>query len=355
MTMQKYSTPKASRNLIRAEMKMLKHAEPIRVLGTFGSQKEQPKRKTDTIVFRRLKPFNATAAANPADGYSETPSITAASFVTSEGTTPTANTISYTDVTVSLEQYAVLFKFSSKAALMYEDNIPDDMSKLTGETLGEVAELVCYGAIRAGSSVIYTNGSARSTLNTVVSLNSFRLAARAMEKNRAKQVTSKIASGPNYGTAAVEPGYIVFMHTDITSDVRDLPGFTKRVDYGSAIKPVHARECGACEEFRFVTSPLFAPYLAAGAAIGTDGMVAADTTNNDVYPMIIIGEEAFGHVSLKGHGYTAISPTVIPASVKNHANPSGMFGYVGADFWYACVRLNENWMTRIETCATDLG
>jgi N4-gp56 family major capsid protein len=64
MAMQKYGTV-ASRNLIRAEMKMLKHAEPIQVLTNFGDQKEQPLNKTDTIVFRRLKPFNATATEVP--------------------------------------------------------------------------------------------------------------------------------------------------------------------------------------------------------------------------------------------------------------------------------------------------
>lgn len=345
--MQKYSTPIAARNLIRAEMKMLKHAEPIQVLGTFGSQKEQPLNKTDTIVFRRLQPFNATA--------SEVPNITAANFVTSEGTTPNANTISYTDVSVTLEQYSVLFKFSSKAALMYEDDIPNDMAKLTGQTLGEVAEKVCYGAIRAGSSVIYAGAAtSRATVGAVVTLAKLRSAARSMESNRAKHVTSKIAPGPNFGTSSVESAYIVFMHTDMSADVRDIAGFTKRVDYGSAIKPVHAREIGAVEEFRFVTSPLFAPFLAAGVAVGATGLVAADSTNIDVYPMVIMAEEAWGHVSLKGHNYTAISPTIIPASQKNHANPSGMFGYVGADFWYAAVRLNENWMTRIETGATDL-
>ena len=83
-------------------------------------------------------------------------------------------------------------------------------------------------------------------------------------------------------------------------------------------------------------------------------MVAANATNIDVYPMIVMAEEAWGHISLKGHGQTAISPTIISSKEKNHANPSGMFGYVGADFWYASVRLNENWMTRIEAAATDL-
>jgi N4-gp56 family major capsid protein len=354
MTIQKYSTPISSRNIIKAEMKMLMHADNIMVLGAFGMQKSHPLRSTDTTVFRRLRPFNSTVQANPAVGYSETPSITPANFVTAEGVTPNANTISYTDVSVTLEQYAILFKFSSKAELMYEDDIPADQSKLTGETMGEVAELVCYGAIKSGSSVIYANGSTRIGVNSTISLAKLRSAARSMEKNRGKHVTSKISAGPNFDTSPVEPAYVVFMHTDMSADVRDLPGFTKRVEYGSGITAIHERELGACEEFRFVTSPLFAPFLAAGAAVGVTGMVAANATNIDVYPMIVMAEEAWGHISLKGHGQTAISPTIISSKEKNHANPSGMFGYVGADFWYASVRLNENWMTRIEAAATDL-
>lgn len=353
MATQNYSTV-ASRNLIRAEGEMLKHAEPIMVLGGFGTHKQQPKRKTDTVVFRRLKPFNATSA--------EVPNIDPVNFITAEGTTPTANTISYTDVSVTLEQYAVLFKYSSKSELMYEDDIPKDMQKLTGETLGEVAELVSYGAVKSGLSVIYANGSTRAGLNTTISLNKLRSAARSMENNRGKHVTSRIAPGAAFGTSSVEPAYVVFMHTDLSADVRDLPGFTKRVDYGTAITPVHEREIGACEEFRFVTSPLFRPFADSGAAVSGTGMVSTTGSNCDVYPMIIIAEDAWGHISLKGEripgtknaAQTGISPTIIPASQKNHANPSGMFGYVGADFWYAPVRLNENWMTRIEVCATNI-
>lgn len=346
MATQKYGTV-ASRNLIRAEMKMLKHAEPIQVLTTFGDQKEQPLNKTDTVVFRRLKPFNATAT--------EVPNITAANFITAEGVTPTANTISYTDVTATLNQYAVLFKFSSKAELLYEDDIPNDMAKLTGETMGEVGELVCYGQVKAGTSVIYANGTTRAGINSAISLNDFRLAARTMESNRAKQVTTAIKSGPDFGVSSVEPGYIVFIHTDLLADIRDIPGFTKRVDYGSAIKPVHAREVGAIEEFRIVTSPLFAPFLAAGATLGSTGMVSAGAANVDVYPSIVMAESAWGQIALKGKGHSGVSPTIIPASVKNHANPSGMFGFVGADFWLASVRLNENWMTRIESGATNIS
>lgn len=336
----------ASRNLIRAEMELLKMVENIQVIGLFGEQKQQPLNKTDTVVFRRLKPFNATST--------ETPGITTANFITAEGTTPTANTIGWTDVTSTLEQYSILFKFSSKAQLMYEDDIPAAMKKLTASTLAEVAELVAYGQVKGGTSVIYANGSTRAGVNTAISLKKLQQAARSMESNRATHITEMVKPGVNFGTAAVEPAYLVFYHTDGSSDVRKLEGFTKRVEYGSAIKPAHPREIGACEEFRFIPSPLFAPYLTAGSAT-TNGMLAT-AGSCDVYPYIILAENALGHISLKGTSeYSGINPTIIPSTVKNHANPSGMFGYVGADFWYSCVRLNENWMTRIECACTDLS
>ena len=55
-----------------------------------------------------------------------------------------ANTISFQDVTVQLQQYGILFKFSSKVESLYEDDIPAEMVKITGETMAEVLELVRY-------------------------------------------------------------------------------------------------------------------------------------------------------------------------------------------------------------------
>jgi N4-gp56 family major capsid protein len=321
---------------------MLSHAEPITVLGNFGSQKEQPLNKTDTIVFRRLNPFNMQANG--------TPGVTAQNFVLAEGTTPNSNSITYTDVSVTLQQYGILFKFSSKVESLYEDDIPADMAQQTGETLAEVSELIRYGAIKAGTNVLYGNGTSRAQVNTVLSLNRLRAAARALENARAKMVTQRLASGVNFGTAPVEPGYIVFIHTDLEADVRNLPGFTKTVEYAQ-FKLVHDREIGSVERFRFITSPLLAPFLGAGSAT-LNGCVSVGGTNVDVYPVIITAQEAWGQVALKGMG--AVSPTILPAKQKNHANPLGQFGYVGASFWTASVRLNENWMVRIEVGASAL-
>lgn len=352
MAIQNYGTV-ASRNLIRAAQGMLEHAQPITVLGDFGTQREMPQNSTDTLVFRRTLPFGASAAGTTIENssrYVGTPDITASNFVLAEGVTPNSNTISFQDVSVQLQQYGVLFKYSSKTEQLYEDDIPGEMVKLTGETLAEVMEMVRYGVLKAGSTVIYANGSSRSAINTAISLNAIRKAARTLESNRCRRVTSRLAPGVNFGTRAVQPAYVVFCHTDAVSDIRNLPGFTRVEEYGT-FKPIHDREVGACEDFRFISSPLLKSFLAAGSGT-TNGMLSVGGSNVDVYPFIVIGEDAWGQVALKG--MSAIKPVVLKASQTNHANPLGQFGYVGASTWFATVRLNDAWMARIEAGVTAL-
>lgn len=352
MAIQGYSTA-PSRNLIRAAQDMLAHAQPITVLGDFGTQRQMPQNSTDTLVFRRTLPFGAVAAGTTIEGsarYQATPVVNPSSFVLGEGATPNANTISFQDVTVTLQQYGLLFKFSSKVELLYEDDVPGEMVKLTGETMAEVLELVRYGVLKAGSTVIYANGSSRAAVNTVISLNALRKAVRTLESNRAKRVTQRLAPGPNFGTRSVQPAYVVFVHTDAVADIRNLPGFTKVEDYGS-FKPIHDMEVGACEDFRFIKSPLLAPFSASGSAT-LNGCLSVGGSAVDVYPFLVIAEDCWGQVALKG--YNAIKPTVLKSTDVNHANPLGQFGYVGASTWFAAVRLNEAWMARIECGVTAL-
>jgi N4-gp56 family major capsid protein len=345
--MQTYSSV-PSRNLIMAEREMLKHAEPIKVISGFGQNKPVPQNKTDTVVFRRALPIDA--ASNGA------PSITASNYLLQEGVTPGARTINYQDVQVTLQQYGVLMKLSNKAESLYEDDIPGDMIKLVGEHMGSIEELISYGVVRGGTNVVYANGSQRTDITTVMQLPKLRQVARVIEAAHGKHITSRLAAGVNFGTSAVQAAYLVFIHTDLESDARDLAGFVPLAKYGS-MKPVHEREIGSVEQFRFVTSPYFKPFLQAGAvaAAGTvlsNGLPSSGANASDVYPVMVVAQDAWGQVALKG--MDAIDPTYLPAKQKTHANPMGMFGYVGANFWKNAVRTNENWMVRLEVAAKAL-
>lgn len=329
-----------------AERDMLKHAEPIKVISTFGTQKEIPQNKTDTVVFRRALPIDA--------GTNGAPSVTAGNYLLQEGVTPSARTISYQDVQVTVQQYGVLMKISSKAESLYEDDVPKDMTKLVGEHMGTIEELISYGVVRGGTNVVYANGAARTSVNTAITLNKLRQAARQLESAHAMRVTEKLASGVNYGTSGIEPGFLVFVHTDMMADIRNLAGFTPCVEYGSQ-KKVHEREFGAVEDFRFISSPYFKPFLVGGGTVTAGAFLSAGGTSGttaDVYPLMVVAQDAWGQVAVKGMG--AIQPIYLPAKQITHANPMGMFGYVGANFWKSAVRLNENWLVRLEAAATGL-
>ena len=357
MSIQQYGTA-PSRNLIRAAQGMLEHAEPITVLGDFGTQRELPMNATDTIVFRRTLPFGANTTGLTIENtsrYVGTPGggagLNYSDFILAEGVTPNSNTITFQDVVVTLQQFGILFKYSQKVEALYEDDVPGEMQKLVGETLAEVLELVRYGALKAGSSVVYSGGVAsRATVNSTINLNAIRKAVRSLEANRAKRITSRIAPGPDFATRAVQPTFLCFAHTDAASDIRNLPGFTRVEDYGS-FKPAHDREIGACEDTRFILSPLFRPFAASGSAtLGPCLSIGGAAV--DVYPFLVLGEDAWGQIALKG--MAAIKPIVIKASQTNHANPLGQFGYVGANTYFAAARLNEAWLVLIEAGVTAL-
>ena len=343
--MQTYSLV-PSRNLIMAEREMLKHAMPIKVLSTFGTQKPIPQNKTDTVVFRRALPIDA--------GTNGAPNITTSNYLLQEGVTPGSRSITYQDVQVTLQQYGVLMKLSSKAEAMYEDDIPGDMVKLVGEHMASIEELISYGVVRGGTNVVFANGTVRTAVNTAITLNKLRQAARQLESAHAQLVTEKLASSVNFNTQAIEPGYLVFIHTDMEADFRNLANFVPVARYGQQ-KPVHEREVGTVERFRIITSPYFRPFLAAGGTVTAGTFLSNGGTTGttaDVYPVMVVAQEAWGQVSLKG--MNAIQPIYLPAKQITHANPMGMFGYVGANFMKNAVRLNENWLIRIEVAASAL-
>jgi len=331
------------RNLIRAEREMLRHVSAIEILGAFGSQKRQPKNKTDTIVWRRLNTFNMNANG--------TPNIDPNYFRLSEGTNPPTHGHTYTDVSSTLKQYGYVEKFSDKVKDLYEDDIPGDAKTMTSNVIAEIAELIRWGQIKGGTNVEYTNGSTRVGIASALNINSQRRAVRTLQSARAMRVTTKLSSSVNFGTSAVKPGYYAFAHTDCTADIRDLPGFISCENYGSGMA-ASPYEIGAVEDVRYIVSPLFNPFLAAGAAVGATGMKAANATNINVYPIIICAADAWGQVALKDQG--SIQPILIPAE-PSPASPLGMYGFVGAKFWMDVVRLNENFMVRIEAAVRALA
>jgi len=347
MPQQGYAT--AAPRIGRLKGEILAHAIPREVLGITGNQHKIGKNMSDTVVYRRWLPFGgAITNATTINRWTADPNT----HLTQEGVTPAADTIVPQDITVQLNQYSCLYQYSDKAADLYEDDVPDAMKKQTGQRMGLVRELIRYGALKGCTNKFYAGGTTRATVAASVSLNLLRKITRSLMGNRADLITSILAPSANYNTAPVEAGFLVFCHTDCENDIRNLPGFKEVAAYGSR-RAVHELELGSADRYRFIVSPELSSVINAGAAIGTTGLFSTGGSLLDVYPMIVVGDDAWGDVALRGmNSFDVIHQ---PASQKDKADPLGQRGYIGAIFWSASFVQNDGWMAVAEVGVADLG
>ena len=344
MAVQTYSSPAGRINQIKGEM--LRIAEPVEVLAIGATQKKMPRNKGDNITYRgRIPTGGATTNANTINRWS----VTAAAHQVTEGVTPVAEVLSYRDVNVQIAQYACLYSYTDKAEIFYEDDIPGDQKMQVAERMPLVREMIRYGVMKACTTVQYSGGTSRATVDEGITYNQLSLMARTLLANHAKMKTKILAPGPAYDTSAIEAGFIVFCHTDCEHDIRRLEDFVPVGKYANRA-PINANELGSVGRFRFIVSPELAAYTDSGATASGTGLYTSGT-NVDVYPMIVCGEDAVFDLALN----TNFDVTHIPASQKTKEDPFGQRGYVGASFWSAAKVVNNGWMGVIEVGVTNLG
>ncbi|SKB32400.1 N4-gp56 family major capsid protein [Sphingopyxis flava] len=330
----------SQRTAAHAYNTMLEHAEPVCVLGKFGDTKPIPRNKAETVKFRRPIPF--TASTTPLQ----------------EGVTPNARQMLYEDVPVTLEQYGDLVVITDKVNDLSEDPVLRDASEMAGENAGRTLEQIIYGVVKGGTSVFYANGSSRGAVNTAISLNKQRKVTRYLKAMKAKKFTKILGGSVNIGTKPIEAAYIGVAHTDLEADIRGLAGFTPVAEYGQR-QVISEYEIGSVEDVRYILSPDLEAFADAGGTAGSS-VESTSGTNADVYPVLYFGMHAFGLTPLKNSkgpdmkSNMAMTPTVINPDTVDKSDPLGQRGYVGWKTWFAAVRLNETWMTRLEVAATAL-
>lgn len=344
MAVQSYSGTTGRINEVKGEMLAISEVHEVLTLGC--KMKPFPKNKGDNVTYRaRIPTGGATTNNNTINRWS----VTAANYAVSEGVTPTARTVSYRDVAATLTQYAVLYSYTDKAADLHEDDIPEDQKLQCAEEMGLVREMIRYGEMKAATNVQYSGGTSRATVDEAITYNGMSLMSRTLQANGAKMKTSILAPGPEYDTAAIEAGFVVFCHTDAEHDIRQLQDFVPVAKYGTR-KPINEHELGSVGRYRFITSKELAAYADAGAAVGTTGLYSTTGSNIDVYPFIVCAENAVFDIALNLN----FDVTHLAANQKTKDDPLGQRGYVGAKWYQAAKVVNGGWIGVIEAGITDL-
>lgn len=312
--------------------KMLANAQPWLVLQQFAEKQTLPKNKGETIKWRRAVPFD----------------VSTTTLV--EGVTPPPQNFRYEGVTDSVDQYGTYVVISDKIQDLHEDRVLNDIARELGKQMASTKELISWEAIRAGTQVIYSGtATSRATVEDVMTINQVRQAVSVLKGNHAEMLTGRIAASTNYGTEPIAPAYVAVGPKDLQYDIEDLEGFVPVEKYGS-VKPLTVHELGSTRECRYVLTPDLPPFYGAGSAT-TTGVLTRDGTNVDVFPLIVMGKSAWGTTELSG--LSDVDIHVEAPGKKTKDDPLGQRGFASYVFWYCTTRLNERWMERIETAATD--
>lgn len=314
-----------------AAKEFLVRGQPLLVLEKFMQAKILPSNSTNSMVFRRYR------------------SLPLATTPLTQGVTPTSKKLEKEDVSVTLSQYGDLIEITDMIEDTHEDEVLRESIKILGEQAAQTIETTRFNVLKAGTNVFYANGTARTAVNTPLSLGLQKKIVRALKRQNAAKITSIVKSTPNFNEENVLPSYVAVGHTDLENDIRAMAGFIDVKDYGKTTI-VYEGEIGAVNDVRYILSNIFTSYPDSGGAKGT--MISTSGTLADVYTVIFMGRDAWAGIALKGKN--AITPMVVNANKPSSADPLGQRGYVAWKTYNATVILNDAWLGIGEVAATEL-
>ena len=341
---------------------ILKAASAREVLAKQGRVVSFPQNNSDTYIARRWMPYGSSTTSPAADNQNRFYGVTTAvdrseqlvnAHITTEGVTSSPDVMTPQDVSVTMTQYDCLYSFTDKMARLGEDEMRAALSKTIGNRVATVNESRLFGVLKAGTNIYYGGtGNSRLTTNGPITLNMVRKITANLQANHGDPVTQVMAAGKNYATQPVEAGYFVYGHTDLAPDIRDMPGFTKAVEYASGTPLPY--ELGEVEGFRFILSPEFVPILDGGATVASaPGYQSNLGTRNNVYQFIVCAADAWSNVAVRG--LSSVKVVYHDPSETSKSDVFGQRGYSGAIWWAAAVIENNGWLAVGNVLASELA
>jgi len=331
------------------QKKMLPIAKRLLTFAKFAQKETKPQKQGLEIRHRRYERFPVV----------DTP--------IAEGVTPDFSSLEHTTLMHTLKQYGSYVNTTDVQMAAAADPVLKIISERQATQAGETIDFLSYKVFRAGTQVKYVGASATARTHVDMhiggvacavnnpgvsaTLGPLQTAIRVLENNDAQKLKSKLKASVGIATEPIRESYIAICHPDLRQDIQALPGFVaveKYSDQGDAIEG----EIGGVEGVRFITTTQATPFKSAGDTTGAGaGAVSTDGTNNDVYPVLIIGEDAIGCATLGGMD-SLRSKVVMPK--PGPGDPLGQRGTVAWDTFYSCIILQDLNMYRLEVACTRL-
>ena len=286
--------------------------EPNLVHDQFGQKHPIPENNGKRIEFRKYSPL---------------PKLTVA---LEEGKTPNGQSLTMSILAADVKQYGGFVELSDLLLMTAIDNNLVQATKLLGGQAGRTLDTITREVLNAGTNVQYAEGqvASRAALkggaesgNHYLTVNAIRMAVRTLKRMNAPKINGD---------------YVAIIHPDCTYDLMSDPNWKYPHQYVDT-KEIYEGEIGKIEGVRFVETSEAKIFEKAGA------------TSRDVYSTLVMGDDAYGVTDIKGGGLQHI---VKQLGSGGTADPLNQRATVGWKATKTAVRLVEEYMVRIETCAS---
>ena len=286
--------------------------EPNLVHDQFGQKHPIPENNGKRIEFRKYSPL---------------PKLTVA---LEEGKTPNGQSLTMSILAADVKQYGGFVELSDMLLMTAIDNNLVQATKLLGGQAGRTLDTITREVLNAGTNVQYAEGqvASRAALkggaesgNHYLTVNAIRMAVRTLKRMNAPKINGD---------------YVAIIHPDCTYDLMSDPNWKFPHQYVDT-KEIYQGEIGKIEGVRFVETSEAKIFEKAGAS------------SRDVYSTLVMGDDAYGVTDIKGGGLQHI---VKQLGSGGTADPLNQRATVGWKATKTAVRLVEEYMVRIETCAS---
>lgn len=297
------------------DRRLLNYAKKHLVYANYGQKRRIPRGNGKKVNFRRWNTFTP-------DQYLH---------VLTEGVVPDGLTPTQTQIEVTVAQYGAYVATSDLLDMVAIDPYIRDSTRLLGDLMGDVVDMVSRNALMVGTNVQYANGkTARNALTAVdkLTVTEIRKAVRTLKKNHTPMFTGGMGSARRRGH------YVCICSPDAVYDLQSDSLWQDVSKYSNA-EQIYDGEIGRLFGVVFVE------------ASNAPTLTGAGASSADVQQTIIFGDEAYGVVEIDGSG--AIQTIIKPLGSAGSADPLNQISTVGAKVpAYACVILNDAWIVRIE-------
>ena len=267
-----------------------------------------------------------------------------------EGVPPSGKTPTLTDYQATIKQFGDFVALSDYADMTGIDDYQRHWAGLLGEQAGYTMDAVDRDVVTAGTSVIYSNGAARTDVVSIVDENDLDRAIRTLSNEGAIKILGGNAGSTTVGSSPIMAAYPAVTLPNVLFDLQNLEGFKWASDYKGAADGEVARY----KQIAFFESADPSGLNAGGKKFASGGgsSTAVDNTAGtvNVYTIMLFGKHGFTRVPLSGASTKMYRKGLGSAGSTDPLDQIQTMGWKNSS---ARLITNQDWLCRIE-CAVSL-